>query len=160
MPLINRVPEMPERCRSRPLYFLALLLCGCFSQVVTAQTPSPLQEWQYSGGIILARLFEPDLPRFRTVVGLASEIQPIYDGSHAYRLQGGPVINIHYRDVAFVSEGEGIGYNFLRGDHYQIGVGVTYDLGRKEKDDLTNLRGMGDIAAAPVGKLFGSWVLS
>src|SRR6202035_113209 len=139
---------------------LAFMLLVGSLQTVTAQTPSPLQEWQYSGGIILARLFEPDLPRFRTVVGLASEIQPIYDGSHAYRLQGGPVINIHYRDVAFVSEGEGIGYNFLRGDHYQIGVGVTYDLGRKEKDDLNNLRGMGDIAAAPVGKIFGSWVLS
>jgi len=56
--------------------------------------------------------------------------------------------------------GEGLGYNFLRGDHYQAGLGVTYDLGRKEKDDLTNLRGMGDISAAPVGKLYGSWVLS
>jgi outer membrane scaffolding protein for murein synthesis (MipA/OmpV family) len=41
-----------------------------------------------------------------------------------------------------------------------VGVGVTYDLGRKERDDLTNLRGMGDIPAAPVGKLYASWVLS
>jgi hypothetical protein len=48
----------------------AILLAGSL-QTVKAQTPSPLQEWQYSGGIILARLFEPDLPRFRTVLGLA-----------------------------------------------------------------------------------------
>jgi outer membrane scaffolding protein for murein synthesis (MipA/OmpV family) len=137
----------------------AILLAGSL-QTVKAQTPSPLQEWQYSGGIILARLFEPDLPRFRTILGLASEVQPVYDGSRAYKLQGGPVINIHYRDVAFVSTGEGIGYNFLRGDHYQVGIGVTYDFGRNEKDDLGNLRGMGNIAAAPVGKIFGSWVLS
>jgi len=119
-----------------------------------------MQEWQYSGGIILARLFQPDLPKWRTVLGGACEVQHVYDGAHAYRVSGGPVINIHYRDVAFFAVGEGLGYNFLRGDHYQAGLGVTYDLGRKEKDDLTNLRGIGDISAAPVGRLYGSWVLS
>src|SRR5450631_4666649 len=149
------------------IHFLAIRLCSLVAilfvsrvQTAEAQTPSPLQEWQYSGGIILARLFEPDLPRVRVLLGLASDFQPVYDGSHAYRVQGGPVINIHFRDIAFVSTGEGIGYNFLRGDHYQVGVGVTYDFGRKEKDDLANLHGMGDIGAAPVAKLFGSWVLS
>ncbi|MDP9087757.1 MAG: MipA/OmpV family protein [Pseudomonadota bacterium] len=142
------------------LGLLAVIFLMASLQTVRAQTPSPLQEWQYSGGIILARLFEPELPRFRTILGLAAEVQPVYDGSRAYRLEGGPVINIHYRDVAFFSTGEGLGYNLLRGDHYQLGIGVTYDLGRKEKDDLTNLHGMGNIGAAPVGKLFGTWVLS
>ena len=137
----------------------AILLAGSL-QTVKAQTPSPLQEWQYSGGIILARLFEPDLPRYRTILGLAAEVQPVYDGSRAYRVEGGPVINIHYLDIAFISTGEGVGYNLLRGDHYQLGIALTYDLGRKEKDDLSNLRGMGNIGAAPVGKIFGSWVLS
>ncbi len=151
---------MPRRVRSRPLYFLALLLCGGLSQAVSAQTPSPLQEWQYSGGIILARLFEPDLPRFRTILGLASELQPAYDGSRAYRVEGGPVINAYYRDVAFISTGDGIGYNFLRGDHFQVGVSMTYDLGRKVTQDYANLHGMGDISPAPVAKLFGSWVIS
>lgn len=151
---------MPRRVRSRPLYFLALLLCGGLLQVVSAQTPSPLQEWQYSGGIILARLFEPDLPRFRTILGLASELQPAYDGSRAYRVEGGPVINAYYRDVAFISTGDGIGYNFLRGDHFQVGVSMTYDLGRKVTQDYANLHGMGDISPAPVAKLFGSWVIS
>jgi outer membrane scaffolding protein for murein synthesis (MipA/OmpV family) len=135
-------------------------LIACSSRSAFAQTPSPLQEWQYDGGIVLARLFQPDLPKWRTIVGIASEVQPVYDGSRAYRLQGGPVINIHYRDIAFISTGEGIGYNILRGDHYQVGIGLTYDVGRKQKDDLTNLRGMGDIRAAPVGKLYASWVLS
>jgi len=145
---------------ARQFALLALILIACNSRAALAQTPSPLQEWQYSGGIILARLFQPDLPTWRTVLGLAAEVQPVYDGSRASRVQGGPVVNIHYKDIAFISTGEGIGYNILRGDHYQIGVGVTYDFGRKEKDDLTNLRGMGDISAAPVGKLYASWVLS
>jgi outer membrane scaffolding protein for murein synthesis (MipA/OmpV family) len=125
-----------------------------------AQTPSPLQEWQYSGGIILARLFEPDLPEFRTVLGLAAQVQPVYSGSRAYRVEGGPVIDFHYRDIAFISTGDGIGYNVLRGDHYQLGVALAYDLGRRERDDLTNLHGMGNIGVAPVGKVFGSWVLA
>jgi outer membrane scaffolding protein for murein synthesis (MipA/OmpV family) len=125
-----------------------------------AQSQSPLQEWQYDGGIVLARLFEPNLPEWRTIAGVASEVQPVYDGARAYKVGGGPVVNVYYRDVAFFSTGEGLGYNFLRGDHYQIGIGVTYDLGRDQKLDGANLNGMGDVKAAPVGKLYGSWVLS
>jgi outer membrane scaffolding protein for murein synthesis (MipA/OmpV family) len=137
-----------------------LILVFCLPHQASAQTPSPLQEWQYSGGIILARLFQPDLPTFRTVLGAAADLAPIYDGARDYRVKGGPVINIHYKDVAFLSTGEGLGYNFLHGDHYQFGVAMAYDLGRKDRDDLTNLHGMGDIGAAPVAKVFGSVVLS
>lgn len=137
-----------------------LLLLACASRAAFAQTPSPLQEWQYSGGVILARLFEPNLPKWRTILGVASEVQPVYDGARAYRVAGGPVFNIYYRDVWFITTGEGIGYNILRGDHYQAGLGITYDLGRKERDDLRNLSGMGDIGAAPVAKFYASWVLS
>src|SRR6202161_718043 len=97
---------MPETVRWRPLYLLLLLACGCFSQMASAQTPSPLQEWQYSGGIILARLFQPDLPKYRTILGLAADLQPAYSGSRAYRVGGGPDINFYYRDIAFISTGE------------------------------------------------------
>jgi outer membrane scaffolding protein for murein synthesis (MipA/OmpV family) len=141
------------------LILLAMTLMAC-ARGAGAQTPSPLQEWQYSGGVILARLFEPNLPQWRTIFGVASEVQPAYDGSRAYRVSGGPDLLMYYRDIAFISTGEGVGYNFLRGDHYQFGLGMTYDLGRKEKDDLTNLHGMGDISPAPVGKFYGSVVLS
>jgi outer membrane scaffolding protein for murein synthesis (MipA/OmpV family) len=144
----------------RALALFSLSLAACFSQGVQAQTPSPLQEWQYSGGIILARLFQPDLPTFRTIVGLAADYQPAYDGSRAYRIQGGPVINAYYKDAAFISTGDGIGYNFLRGAHYQIGASITYDLGRKMSLDYANLHGMGNIQAAPVGKVFATWVIS
>jgi outer membrane scaffolding protein for murein synthesis (MipA/OmpV family) len=137
-----------------------LIVLSCLPHHASAQTPSPLQEWQYSGGIILARLFQPDLPTFRTVLGAAADLAPLYDGSNQYRTKGGPVINIHYKDIAFLSTGEGLGYNFLRGDHYQFGVAMAYDLGRKERDDLNNLHGMGDIGVAPVAKIYGSAVLS
>src|SRR5882757_7731751 len=157
---MTRAINVNVTSEARRLGFLVLLLLAAHPRDVLAQTPSPLQEWQYSGGIILARLFQPDLPQWRVILGTAAEVQPVYDGSRAYRVQGGPVINIHYRDIAYASTGEGIGFNFLRGDHYQVGVGVTYDFGRHEADDFANLHGMGDISAAPVGKLYASWVLS
>ena len=134
---------------------LALLGMTWGFQSAHAQTPSPLQEWQYSGGVILARLFAQDLPTFRTITGLAAEVQPAYEGARASRVIGGPSINIYYKDIAFLSTGDGIGYNFLRGDHYQMGVSLAYDLGRKERADYTNLRGIGDIRSAPVAKVFG-----
>lgn len=161
MPTQNRSLAQPRH--RRPTLALWALLLGALTagpRLAWSQTPSPLQEWQYSGGIILAKLFEPDLPKWRRVIGVASEVQPVYDGSHAYRVTGGPVINIQYRDRAFISTGDGIGVNFLHGSHYQVGFAMAYDLGRKEKDDLANLHGMGDISAAPVAKLFGAWVIS
>jgi outer membrane scaffolding protein for murein synthesis (MipA/OmpV family) len=155
-------PGRPHGARvfGRHLAYLTLVWVVLGPRMAFAQTPSPLQEWQYSGGLILARLFEPHLPEWRVVLGAAAEVQPVYDGARAYRLLGGPVINIQYRDVAFISTGEGIGYNFLRGDHYRVGVAVTYDLGRRVKSDYTNLHGMGDIRPAPAAKLFASYVLS
>ena len=126
----------------------------------SAQTPSPLQEWQYSGGVILARLFEPNLPEWRVVLGAAADSQPVYAGAAAFRVQGGPVINIQYRDIAFLSTGDGLGVNFLRGDHFRVGAAIAYDLGRRERDDYNTLRGMGDISAAPVAKVFATYVLS
>jgi outer membrane scaffolding protein for murein synthesis (MipA/OmpV family) len=137
-----------------------LLACAACPCAVWAQSPSPLQEWQYSGGVILSRLFAPDLPDWRVVLGAAAETQPVYAGAAAYKVQGGPVINIQYSDIAFASTGDGIGVNFLRGDHYRVGAAVAYDLGRKERDDYNNLRGMGDISVAPAAKVFASYVLS
>jgi outer membrane scaffolding protein for murein synthesis (MipA/OmpV family) len=144
----------------RSLFWLCLGALALHIAPASCQTPSPLQEWQYSGGVILARLFEPDLPEWRSIAGLAAEVQPAYDGSRAYRLEGGPNVDIYYRDIAFISTGDGIGYNLLRGSHYQVGVAVAYDLGRRMSQDEANLHGMGDISAAPVAKVYASWVLS
>jgi outer membrane scaffolding protein for murein synthesis (MipA/OmpV family) len=140
--------------------FLILLACFTAPTAVIAQTPSPLQEWQYSSGLILARMFESDLPEFRVISGVGSTIQPIYDGSRAYRVLGGPVIDVQFKDVAFISTGDGIGYNVLHTRGLQLGVSIGYDLGRKERDDYTNLIGMGNKPVSAVPKLFGTWVVS
>ena len=140
--------------------YVAVMICLFGARSAWSQTPSPLEEWQYSGGVILARLFQPDMPEWRTVLGVAADTQPVYAGAAAYRVQGGPVINIQYSDIAFLSTGDGLGVNFLRGDHYRVGAAIAYDRGRLEREDYNNLRGMGDIRAAPVAKLFATYVLS
>jgi outer membrane scaffolding protein for murein synthesis (MipA/OmpV family) len=138
---------------------LTLVTISWLPRSVLAQTPSPLQEWQYSGGIILARLFQPDLPNWRVIAGAAADVAPIYDGARAMKVSGGPVFNVYHKDDWYLSTGEGLGYNFVRGDQYQIGLGLAYDQGRTVTDDAI-LRGMGDIYAAPVAKLYASVVLS
>jgi outer membrane scaffolding protein for murein synthesis (MipA/OmpV family) len=119
-----------------------------------------MQEWQYSGGIILQRLFQPNPPDWFTVAGLAAADVPVYEGASAHRVRFGPVINVRYKDIAFASTGEGVGVNFLRGPYYRVGVSIGYDTGRRVPDDYPNLHGMGDLSVAPVVKLFGSYVVS
>src|SRR5260370_10703187 len=100
---------------SRRLAWLAFMLWACVPSIALSQTPSPLQEWQYSSGIVLERLFEPNLPDWRVVLGAGAEAKPLYDGSALSRVQGGPVINIRYNDIAFVSVVDGWAVNLLRG---------------------------------------------
>src|SRR3981081_3574735 len=127
---------------ARRLAYLVFTLWACVPSTAFSQPPSPLQEWQYSGGIVLERLFEPNLPDWRVVLGAAAEARPLYDGAAVSRVLGGPVINIRYRDIAFVSVGEGIGVNILRGENYRAGIQVGYDLGRRVSDDYAHLHGL------------------
>jgi outer membrane scaffolding protein for murein synthesis (MipA/OmpV family) len=144
---------------SRWLACLAFLLCAA-PRMACSQTPSPLQEWQYPGGTILEKLYEPNLQDWRVVLGGAVAALPRYDGARAYRESPGPVIVILYKDIAFASVGEGLGVNLLHGANYRAGVSIGYDLGRPMSDDYGHLHGLGDIKPAPVIKVFGSYVFS
>jgi outer membrane scaffolding protein for murein synthesis (MipA/OmpV family) len=138
----------------------AALLLGASARTSCAQTPSPLQEWQYSSGIALEKLFEPNTPDWRVVLGLGGEHKPLYDGSELTRTQAGPVINIRYKDLAFASVGEGLGLNLIHGDHYRGGVALCYDLGRYVSQDVGHLAGLGDLKRAPAVKAFFSYAVS
>jgi outer membrane scaffolding protein for murein synthesis (MipA/OmpV family) len=142
------------------LAYLLLLLCGCVPRMAWSQTPSPLQEWQYPGGTILEKLYEPNPQDWRVVLGGALVTMPRYDGAQSYRVSPGPVVVILYKDIAFASVGEGLGVNLLRGDNYRAGVSVGYDLGRPMSDEYQHLKGLGNIDPAPVIKVFGSYVIS
>jgi outer membrane scaffolding protein for murein synthesis (MipA/OmpV family) len=131
-----------------------------YSVAVHAQTPSPLQEWQYSSGLILERMFESQVPDIDAVLGAGAEVQPAYDGSRAYRVRGGPAIDVRYKDVGFISTGDGVGYNLVHRRGLEVGVSLAYDLGRKERLDYGNLTGMGDKSMSAVPKGFLTWVVS
>ncbi len=146
--------------RTSRFIVLAFLLAACAARPAWSQTPSPLQEWQYEGGIILAQLFKPNPPEWRSVLGVSAQVAPLYEGSKPYRVEGGPVIDVRYYNIAFASVGEGLGVNILHGEHYRVGVAVGYDLGREVSDYTSHLHGLGDINPAPVVKAFGSVVLA
>ena len=103
-----------------------------FPASVAAQTPSPLGEWQYSAGVPLQKLFNPAVPAWQISVGAAMTLQPRYAGSDRYRVMGGPNFDVRYRDLFFLSTGEGLGANVLRGPNWRAywfgcfvaGVGV------------------------------------
>jgi outer membrane scaffolding protein for murein synthesis (MipA/OmpV family) len=139
---------------------LAVLYFSIGPRAAVGQTPSPLQEWQYPGGIILQKLFEPEIPEWRRIAGLATEAAPVYDGAHAYHVEPGPLIDIRYRDIAFFSVGEGLGVNLIHERHFRAGVAFGYDLGRRVSSDYTHLHGLGDINPAVVPKTFAEWAIS
>lgn len=147
-----------SRCR---LARAVLIACLCMLPMAArAQTPSPLQEWQYPGGIMLQKLFEPHVPEWQFVLGASTALHPIYDGSRTYLVSVGPAVDIRYRDIAFASVGEGIGVNLLRGDNYRAGIALAYDLGRRVSQYPSHLQGLGNIEPAPVIKLFASYAVS
>lgn len=136
------------------------LLSLCLPNRLIAQTPSPLQEWQYVNAVPLMPMFQPTVPATEIVFGAGGEDRPLYDGARDYRFIGGPIFDFRYRDIAFFSTGEGLGTNLIRGTNLTAGVALTYDLGRKTSYDESNLRGFPNIGRAPVIKLFANYVVS
>jgi outer membrane scaffolding protein for murein synthesis (MipA/OmpV family) len=156
-----RVQFLESAIIARGLVCLALLLMGVGApQMARSQTPSPLQEWQYPGGTILDKVFYPNQPDWHVVLGASVASEPRYGGARTYRTSVGPVIDIRYRDIAFASVGEGLGWNIWHGAMSRAGIAVGYDLGRPESADYHHLHGLGDIKPAPVIKVFGSFVVS
>lgn len=125
-----------------------------------AQTPVPLAEWQFSAGIPLEKLFEPEIPKWQVMVGFGASLRPRYDGAQRYHVLAGPTVDIRYRDRFFISTGEGLGVNLVSTPHWRAGVALTYDFGRRGQDDPAHLRGMGNINFAPEAKLFVEYIVS
>jgi len=147
-------PLSPDLFRRAFLFCIALIFAAAaLSDSAAAQTPSPLANWQYSAGEVLAKLDDEPLPEWRVTLGASGSVAPKYEGADNYHVVPGGIVDIRYRDIAFLSVGEGLGVNLLRGDTYRAGVAVSYDLGRNDNDDF-RIRGLGDVDPAPEAKLF------
>lgn len=133
---------------------LALTL---LSPPLAAQTPTPLANWQFSAGEVLAPL-GGELPDWRISLGGGVDVRPIYEGSKRYRVLPSVVIDVRYKDIAFVSDGEGLGVNLLHGPNYRAGAAISYDLGR-DHHVQHRLAGLGNVDPAPEAKLFAEYFL-
>jgi outer membrane scaffolding protein for murein synthesis (MipA/OmpV family) len=138
---------------ARSALILALLVLSGLATKADAQTPSPLAYWQYSVGQTLTPLGGP-VPDWRYNIGGGVMTQPEYEGAKRYQVVPSPVVDIRYRDIAFASDGEGLGVNVLRGTTYRAGIAISYDVGRNHTDDprLATLHAVGP---TPEVKLFG-----
>jgi len=113
---------------SRRLVYLALLLCACGTRMSLSQTPSPLQEWQYPGGVMLEQLFEPNLAS-RFVVGASGDLQafmPLAGSSKILFMLAGPSITFsdrQYTQKVFAVSGTQAATSGYRG--YAVHGGLT-----------------------------------
>jgi outer membrane scaffolding protein for murein synthesis (MipA/OmpV family) len=135
----------------------AALISGLSAPPLAAQTPSPLANWQYSVGEVLVPLGGP-VPDWRVTLGGGVDVGPIYEGAKRYQASPSVVVDVRYKNIAFLSDGEGIGVNLIRGQTYRAGVAVAYDLGR-DHHAQHRLTGLGNVDPAPEAKVFAEYFL-
>lgn len=142
----------------RVLFGVVLALAvSLLSPPLAAQTPSPLANWQYSAGEVLAKL-GGKLPDWRVSLGGGVDVDPLYEGAKRYRILPSVVIDVRYKDIAFLSDGEGLGVNLLRGQTYRAGAAISYDLGRNHHLQH-RLNGLTNVDPAAEAKLFAEYFI-
>ncbi len=134
---------------------LTLLLLTGFATPGAAQTPSTLAYWQFSLGQTLTPLGGP-VPDWRYNIGAGVLTQPNYEGAKRYEVLPSGIVDIRYKNIAFASDGEGIGVNLLHGTTYRAGIALSYDLGRNNTED-PRLRTLPTIGITPEVKLFAEY---
>ncbi len=108
-----------------------MLAAFLVSMPAAAQTPSPMMDWQYSTGEVLAttpevlRSLDGPLPDWRSAFGPGVSMQPDFMGSKRYRMMPSAIFDIRYKDEFFISDGEGIGYNILTAPGFRAGVALS-----------------------------------
>ena len=97
-------------------------------------------------------------PGWDVTLGFGFGIEPTYEGDDETEIVPKPLIDISWRDRAFLTtdKNRGLGVNMLRGRQSRFGAYLTIDWGREE-DDAARLAGTGDIDPSPEIGLFGEF---
>jgi outer membrane scaffolding protein for murein synthesis (MipA/OmpV family) len=98
------------------------------------------------------------IPDWQVTLGGGIAVLPAYEGSRSMRPSPAPDLDVRYKDLAYLSVGEGLGVNLLRGTNYRAGIGLAYDMGRKHSA-ATRLAGTRNIDPAPLFKAFAQYAL-
>lgn len=121
------------------------------------------QEPESSQGELIRVADPPELPEsdWQIQVGVGAFYGPAFLGSKDYQLQGGPNLEIRYKDRFFISMFDGIGVDLIKTENFSAGPIVKYQSKRKENGKSNfviagartkALRGLGDVdASAEVG---------
>lgn len=97
---------------------------------------------------------QPKANDWRYVLGIGGGYTRAYEGSDEFKTMMIPVINIDYKQgLFFLNVRDGIGSYPLRGKHYKVGASIAYVPAREERDDRTNLHGMGDTKASATANI-------
>jgi MipA family protein len=90
-------------------------------------------------------------------LGASVNYLPRYLGSNRQRILPLPIIDVIYKRRYFLTTEEGLGVNLYNHGQDKVGVALGYDLGRRERDDKKNLRGLGNIPAYGTADIFGQY---
>ena len=99
----------------------------------------------------------PPTPTWVLTVGFAPIFAPAWQGSRDMALSVFPDVRVNYKDVAFLSVQEGLGWNAINRDGWKIGPIARLRFGRQESNGgspflITGgseaLRGFGDVGIA------------
>jgi outer membrane scaffolding protein for murein synthesis (MipA/OmpV family) len=143
------------RSFSRGVFGACCGLTLAFAATGASAQSSTLTDWQSSSGVVLRPLGGP-VPDWQVTVGGGAAVLPAYEGANKKQVTPAPVLDIRYKDLGYLSIGEGLGVNLLRGTNYRAGVGLSYDVGRQHTA-ATRLAGTRNIDPAPVFKIFGQY---
>ncbi|WP_319531812.1 MipA/OmpV family protein [uncultured Cohaesibacter sp.] len=141
--------QSPSLLISLPM--VAFMLTGVARAADLDQGDSPaLSNWYQS--------YKPTENDWNIAVGAGVMYAPKYEGSDNFGAIPIPDISVEYKDGLFFANAfDGIGSYFLQGEQYKVGASIGFDLGRREKDDKKNLRGMGNIEMSPTANLMGEY---
>ena len=65
-------------------------------------------------------------------LGAGATVQPPYDGSDEFEFLPLPVVDVRYKDIAFLSSAEGLGWNVYKTRNVRVGPVLTYYLGNSD----------------------------
>ena len=73
-------------------------------------------------------------------LGAGVALEPEYEGSKTYQAAPLPIVEVKYRDLAFLSAQKGLGWNAFRTRNFRVGPVATYYLGSNDRPT-----GIGDV---------------
>ena len=84
-------------------------------------------------------------------VGAGVLYGPRYEGSAESEASPLPAIDIEWNDRVFLNPEDGLGVRVYRGEALEVSTSIGYDVGRKESDSRSELRGLGNIDGSATG---------